>query len=126
MSLKTVENLRKWIEVCENAGMGVPEQVHQFDAYSRLLESEVARLTQAIAAKEAELAMAFRVVDSHKEREKNAVRIGCENITRAEKAESQLALAMGVVEAARSIDDYEPLGLALAAFDQARGGEEED
>jgi len=38
-----------------------------------------------------QLAMAFRVVESHKEREANAVRIGCANITRAEKAESLLA-----------------------------------
>lgn len=44
----------------------------------------------------AECAMAYRVVESHKDREKNAVRIGCENITARERAEFQL-----VVERAR-------------------------
>lgn len=39
-----IENLRQWIEVCETAGAFIPEQIHQFDAYARLLEAEILSL----------------------------------------------------------------------------------
>jgi len=46
-SLPVIVKLRQWIEVCKKSGIGVPEQVLQFDAYSRLLEAEIAHLRAA-------------------------------------------------------------------------------
>ena len=39
-----IENLRQWIEVCEKSGIGVPEQIYQFNAYTLLLELRIAVL----------------------------------------------------------------------------------
>lgn len=50
-----IDNLRKWIAICEASGVGVPEQVHQFDAYGRLLESEIVALRAKLSRLEAVL-----------------------------------------------------------------------
>jgi hypothetical protein len=70
-----------------------------------ILASEVRRLQEQSkadrAAREAmkrDLEMAHRVVDAHKEQAKEAVRIGCENITAREKAEAELAALKAEIE----------------------------
>lgn len=37
----TIEQVRNWINVCDAAGIGVPEQVRVLDAYATLLESRL-------------------------------------------------------------------------------------
>lgn len=68
-------------------------------------------VTAAYRAAEAELVnvkeerdMAFRVAENHRAREKDAVRIGCENITRAEAAEQALAVEKEESSKARIAD----------------------
>lgn len=47
--MNKIEELRRWIEVCEKSGIEIPEQIHQFDAYARLLEAGIAQLRSELA-----------------------------------------------------------------------------
>lgn len=67
-----------------------------------------------IAELRRDLDMAHRVVENHKAEAVNAVRIGCENITRAEKAEDELAAMT------EERDEYRGMYRYLKA--QANGG----
>lgn len=51
-----IENIRRWIDVCEKTGIGVPDQVHTLDAYARLLEAKIAH--DAGRVEELEMALA--------------------------------------------------------------------
>ena len=43
--MKRIEEIRKWIAVCEAAIPGsIPQELHEMDAYAVLLESEIVHL----------------------------------------------------------------------------------
>lgn len=39
--MKRIEDIRKWIKVCEATGIGVPDHIQDLDAYARLLEAHL-------------------------------------------------------------------------------------
>lgn len=64
-----IEKVRKWIQLCQNAGIGVPEQVIVLDVYARLLEANLvnvkAELLQANKSLHAIVESARRDLASH-------------------------------------------------------------